>query len=114
MAFHARIGVLPHESELPQPVEIDLSVWPSAATPTVIDYRALYAVAAESVGSQHTAYLEDLAERVVTRALRLPGVSAARAAVRKPHVALPGPLAYAEVVLERTAEAPHPDETHAR
>jgi hypothetical protein len=29
----------------------------------------------------------------------------ARVAVRKPHVALPGPLAYAEVVVERRADA---------
>jgi hypothetical protein len=33
----------------------------------------------------------------------VPGVGGVRVAVRKPHVALPGPLAYAEVVVERDA-----------
>jgi hypothetical protein len=31
-------------------------------------------------------------------------VDGVRVAVRKPHVALPGPLGYAEVVVERTSE----------
>jgi len=102
MRFHARVGVLPHEATLPQSIEIDLTVWRRTGTArSVIDYRALYALAERAVGAEHTSYLEDLAERVVAGALDVPGVAGVRVAVRKPHVMLSGPLAYAEVVVER-------------
>ena len=45
--------------------------------------------------------LEEVGERIAARALELPLVDRVRIAVRKPNVALPGPLAYAEVALER-------------
>jgi 7,8-dihydroneopterin aldolase/epimerase/oxygenase len=105
MRFHTCIGVLPHEADVPQPLEVDLTVWrDSVGGLPVLDYRALYALAEQALAPRHTEYLEQVAERVVTGALRLPGVSGARVAVRKPHVALPGPLAYAEVVVERRRE----------
>jgi dihydroneopterin aldolase len=50
-------------------------------------------------------FLETVAEDVARRALETSGVGRARVAVRKPHVALAGPLAFAEVVVERTREA---------
>ena len=46
-------------------------------------------------------YIEHVAADIVEAARRLDGVIGARAAVRKPHVALPGPLLHAEVVVER-------------
>ena len=76
MRFHALVGVLPHERVYPQPLEVDVTVWraaPSDEAPdddAVIDYRDIY------------------------------DAVAARVAVRKPHVPLPGPLAYAEVVVD--------------
>lgn len=97
--------MLPHEATLPQPLEIDLTVWRrDGSGGSVIDYRALYALTERAVGTEHTPYLEDLAHRVVAAALDVPGVTRARVAVRKPHVLLPGPLAYAEVVLERGSD----------
>jgi dihydroneopterin aldolase len=106
MRFHARIGVLAHEATVGQPVEIDLTVWrPARPTRDLLDYRALYALAAASVEPAHTDYLEDVAERVVAGALDLPDVARARVAVRKPHVALPGPLLFAEVVIDRARES---------
>jgi len=102
MRFHTLIGVLPHEVEIPQPVEIDLTVQRGAATGGfAIDYRGLYQIAVDAIQGGHGPYLEDLADKVAARALTVPGVNSVRVAVRKPHVALPGPLAYAEVVLER-------------
>src|ERR1700753_3208843 len=101
MRFHTLIGVLPHEREVPQPVEIDLSIWrdqQAAAEP--VDYRQLYAIAAHGVNAGP--FLEDVADHLATQALALAGVEGVRVAVRKPHVALPGPLSYAEVVVERT------------
>jgi dihydroneopterin aldolase len=103
MRFHARVGILPHERELPQPLEIDLTVWPVAplrAGSDALDYRALYDLAAAVVAAE-LAYLEEIGTAVAERALRDPRVRRARVAVRKPNVALPGPLLHAEVVVDR-------------
>jgi dihydroneopterin aldolase len=104
MRFHGLVGILPHERDIPQPIEIDLTVT-VAPGEGVIDYRELYSLCASSVAGQ-TSFLEGLATRVAKSALDLsPRVRMARVAVRKPHVALPGPLGYAEVVVERRADA---------
>ena len=104
MRFHTLIGILPHEQSVPQPVEIDLTIWrdrTGSAEP--VDYRQLYEIAAGGLAPGHGPYLEDVADHVAQTALGLSGVDGVRVAVRKPHVALPGPLAYAEVVVERGA-----------
>lgn len=104
MRFHALVGILPHERDIPQPIEIDLTVT-VAEGEGVIDYRELYGIAAGAVAGQ-TSFLEGLADRIAKGALaHSPRVRTARVAVRKPHVALPGPLAHAEVVIERRADA---------
>lgn len=108
MRFHARIGVLPHEHELRQPVEVDLTVWVTpaeGAAEGVVDYRALYDLTAAVFASGHVGYLEEVAERVAAEALATARVVGARVAVRKPHVALPGPLDFAQVVVERGRRA---------
>jgi dihydroneopterin aldolase len=104
MRFHTLVGVLPHEREVPQPLEIDLTVWLAPgrdATTRVVDYRDLYAIAAEAVGGGHIDYLEEVADFVAGRAMAREHVIGAAVAVRKPHVALAGPLALAEVLVER-------------
>jgi dihydroneopterin aldolase len=106
MRFHARIGVLPHEAEIAQSIEVDASLWVrrSGERPTardIVDYRRVYELVAEVVTQGHTNFLEEVGERIAERALQLPLVERVRIAVRKPNVALPGPLAYAEVALER-------------
>jgi len=106
MRFHARIGVLPHEAEIAQSIEVDASLWVrrGGARPTakdIVDYRRVYEMVAEVVTTGHTNFLEEVGERIADRALQLPLVVKVRIAVRKPNVALPGPLAYAEVALER-------------
>jgi dihydroneopterin aldolase len=104
MRFHGLVGILPHERDIPQPIEIDLTVT-VASGEGVIDYRELYAIAANAVVGQ-TSFLEGLADRIAKSALtHSPRIRTARVAVRKPHVPLPGPLAYAEVVVERRADA---------
>ena len=106
MRFHARIGMLPHEAEIAQSIEVDASLWVrrSGERPTakdIVDYRRVYDLVAEVVTQGHTTFLEEVGERIAERALQLPLVERVRIAVRKPNVALPGPLAYAEVALER-------------
>ncbi len=109
MRFHVPVGILPHERELPQPLEVDLTVWlePASASAgsdaAVVDYRELYDLVARVIGSSSLLHLEDLAAAIADRALAVPRVASARIAVRKPNVALPGPLAYAEVVVCRGA-----------
>jgi len=81
---------------------------PTRYTPEVdAHYRALYDAAAGAVAAEPLAYLEDVAVDVAARVLSAGTAARVRVAVRKPHVAMPGPLAYAEVVLERDA-APTP------
>jgi 7,8-dihydroneopterin aldolase/epimerase/oxygenase len=104
MRFHGLVGILPHERDIPQPIEIDLTVT-VASGEGVIDYRELYAIAANAVVGQ-TSFLEGLADRIAKSALNHSArIRTARVAVRKPHVPLPGPLAFAEVVVERRADA---------
>jgi dihydroneopterin aldolase len=101
MRFHVRVGVLPHERELAQPLELDLTVRLAAGPSDVLDYRILYAIVREVVEAEPLDYLETIGVAVATRVLALPAAAHARVAVRKPHVALGGPLAYAEVVVEQ-------------
>ena len=105
MRFHVRVGVLTHERDLPQPLEVDLTVWRAPQAHTLLDYRELYAAVAEVLGREPIRFLEDVADEVATRVLALRGASRVRVTVRKPHVILPGPLAHAEVVLDRDALA---------
>src|SRR3712207_709482 len=108
MRFHALIGVLPHEREYPQPLEVDVTVWRAAPAgvaegpdgESVIDYREIYDAVAARVSDAPLRFLEDVARTLVGDLLARRNVSRARVAVRKPHVPLGGPLAYAEVVVD--------------
>jgi dihydroneopterin aldolase len=102
MRFHASVGVYPHERDFTQPIEIDLSV-ELDRTPggPIVDYALLYAEVARVMGAGHIEYIETIAERVAERALAARGVLTAHVAVRKPHVALGGPLDYAEIRITR-------------
>jgi dihydroneopterin aldolase len=107
MRFHALVGILEHERRLPQPIEIDLVVRVAEDSgASVVDYRAMYEIAAAAL-ALHTDYLEQIADRIATGALAISDrIRSTRVAVRKPHVPLPGPLDYAEVVVERAASGP--------
>lgn len=104
MTFHTLIGVLPHEREHPQPLEIDLTVW-MCEDPRILDYRRLYASVRASVDSRELFYLEELAESIANRVLAEPSVRRARVAIRKPHVAVDGPLRDVEVAIVRPRDA---------
>jgi dihydroneopterin aldolase len=101
MRFHVRVGILPHERELAQPLEIDLTVGLTHGTTAVLDYRGLYAIVGDVVDAEPLDYLETIATAIANRVLALEGASSVRVAVRKPHVALGGPLAFAEIVVEQ-------------
>jgi dihydroneopterin aldolase len=103
MRFHVRVGVLPHERELAQPLEVDLTVRVAPGSAEVLDYRTLYALTREVIDREGKPldYLEAIGGEVAARCLALPAVASVRVAVRKPHVLLGGPLAHAEVVVEQ-------------
>jgi dihydroneopterin aldolase len=108
MRFHVLVGVLPHEQVYPQPLEVDVTVWRAARGDdagaddgeAVIDSRELYDAVAARVTGAPLRFLEDVARTLVGDLLARPHVRRARVAVRKPHVPLGGPLAYAEVVVD--------------
>ncbi len=104
MRFHACVGILPHERELPQPLEIDVTVWKRSGG-DVVDYRHLYDITRRTIDAGDLDFLERIGERIAEAALREQPVRRVRVAVRKPHVPLPGPLDYAEVVVTRTQDA---------
>jgi dihydroneopterin aldolase len=112
MRFHTLVGLLPHEQHVPQPLELDLTVWRSLrgvgesdSPRELLDYRDLYALVKDAVGTSPHRLLEALCERIVGRALTLPGVERARVAARKPHAPLAGPVECVEVVLERDRDS---------
>ena len=100
MRFHVRAGVLAHEREIAQPIEIDLVVRRSPDSDAILDYSRLYAIVRDIVTADPLDYLETIADRVALGVLALDGVDRVRVAVRKPHVALGGPLDHAEIVIE--------------
>lgn len=103
MRFHVLVGILPHEREFPQPLEVDVTA--TVDPGQVVDYRGIYEAARDVMSAQPLDYLETIGDTIARRVLGLPGVRRARVAVRKPHVPLPGPLEYAEVVVYRDTGA---------
>lgn len=99
MRFHARVGILPHERELPQPLSIDTTVLVDSEI--LLDYRKLYDAVSAVIADEPLDYLETIASRIAGAALQLAGVRQVHVLIRKPHVMLPGPLAGAEVELVR-------------
>ncbi len=109
MSFHTRVGALPHEAEIAQSLEVDVSAWVSRnegarGSDGILDYRELYDLVSDVVSAGHILYLEDLVSRVADQALEIDGVTRVAVTARKPHVALPGPLAYAQVTLDRARD----------
>lgn len=101
LRFHALVGILPHEREHAQPLELDVVARPLPGETAVLDYRALFEAASAAVARQPIGYLETLAADVADRVQALGGVAHVQVTVRKPHAAIGGPLAHAEVALER-------------
>src|SRR6476646_178980 len=101
MRFHALVGILPHERELEQPIEIDVTARLGDGE-GIVDYRQLYEATASVFASGPIDFLEEIADRVANRMLEdHRRIASVRVAVRKPQVALGGPLACAAVAIDR-------------
>ena len=116
MRFHTLVGLLPHEEHVPQPLELDLVVWlslrpvgESDSPKQLLDYRDLYQIVAEVVGTSPHKLLEALCEKIAARVLAIPVATRVLVSARKPHAPISGPLDYVEVVLERERAAPARD-----
>jgi 7,8-dihydroneopterin aldolase/epimerase/oxygenase len=101
MRFHVRVGILAHERTLAQPLEVDVTLRRAIDSPAVLDYREVYGRTRACLEREPLEYLETIAGDIAGQLLALEGVASVRVAVRKPHVMLDGPLAYAEIVVER-------------
>jgi 7,8-dihydroneopterin aldolase/epimerase/oxygenase len=115
MRFHTLVGLLPHEELIPQPLELDVTVYLSLrrvgvtdSPKALLDYRLLYGLVADSVGTSHHRLLEALCEQIAAKALALDHVDRVRVAARKPHAPIPGPLDSVEVVIERARDGVEP------
>ncbi len=104
MRFHVLVGILPHEREHPQPLEVDLTVAIAAGHAGVVDYRGLHAAARDAVMGSPREFLEEIAERVATATLGVGGVKRVDVRVRKPNVPLGAPLDYVEVAILRPVD----------
>jgi len=115
MRFHTLVGLLPHEEHIPQPLELDVTAYLSLrrvgvtdSPKALLDYRSLYRLVAETVGTSHHRLLEGLCELIAGKVLALDNVDRVRVAARKPHAPIPGPLESVEVVIERVRQGTAP------
>jgi 7,8-dihydroneopterin aldolase/epimerase/oxygenase len=109
MKFHAHIGVLPHEAEFAQPLEVDVSAWVfrdelAHGGQGVLDYRRIYEIVSGIISAGHILYLEDLAAAIGDQVLSIEGVARVLVNARKPQVTLDGPLSFAQVTLDRARD----------
>jgi 7,8-dihydroneopterin aldolase/epimerase/oxygenase len=114
MAFYAYHGWNDEEQERGQIFLVNLAVEAEIhraghtdALEDSIDYRDLYGRVREVMLEARYRLLEAVAEAIAHRVLEVGAVSGVTVEVRKPHVALGGPLAYAAVeVTRRKSQAP--------
>jgi 7,8-dihydroneopterin aldolase/epimerase/oxygenase len=108
MAFYAYHGVNPEEQAQGQVFVVDVAVEAdlhrAGHTDEIgdsLDYRDLYARVRQVVTGERYRLLEAVAEAVAHRLLEVERIQGVTVRVRKPHVKLGGPLAYAAVEVVR-------------
>lgn len=108
MAFYAHHGLSAEEQAAGQifmvDVEIEADLHRAGHTDEVadtLDYRDLYARVGQVMTDARHRLLEAVAESIAHRLLEVDRVEGVTVRVRKPHVKLGGPLAYAAVEVTR-------------
>jgi dihydroneopterin aldolase len=108
MAFYAYHGLNPEEQAEGQVfvvnVAVEAELHRAGHTDEIgdsLDYRDLYARVRQVMTEERYRLLEAVAEAVAHRLLEIERVQAVTVQVRKPHVKLGGPLAYAGVEVTR-------------
>lgn len=108
LVFFGRHGCHDAERELGQKFTVDIELECDLTPPShsdaledTIDYVAIYNAAKEIIEGEPAMLLESLAQRIADFALQDDKVLSAWVRIRKPHVAMPGPLDYLGVEITR-------------
>jgi dihydroneopterin aldolase len=91
LRFNANLGVLDHEKDAPQPIEVDaeLNLGTQPLMPRdddithVLDYRRVRSIVIEECTAEHVNLLESLIGKVAARLMDLPGVIGVRVRIAK-------------------------------
>lgn len=91
LRFAANLGVLDHEKDAPQPIEVDaeLNLGTQPLMPRdddithVLDYRRVRSIIIEECTAQHVNLLESLIGKLAARLMELPGVIGVRVRIAK-------------------------------
>jgi len=117
LTFFGRHGCHPAERELGQKFLVDIELecdltaaGQSDALADTIDYVAIYDAAREVMEGEPAQLLESLAQRIADFALLDERVLSVWVRIRKPHVALPGPLESLGVEITRERQDLEPDD----
>ena len=91
LRFDANLGILAHEKQMPQPIQVDaeLSLGAQPLEPHdddiahVLDYRKVRQIIIDECTAEHVNLLESLIGKVAQRLMLLPGVRGVRIKIAK-------------------------------
>jgi len=91
LRFKANLGILPHELDAPQPIQVDaeLNLGPQDLLPSdddisnVLDYRKFRKIIISECTAEHVNLLETLIGKLSHRLMQLPGVIGVRVKIAK-------------------------------
>jgi dihydroneopterin aldolase len=91
LRFKANLGILPHELDAPQPIQVDaeLNLGPQPLLPrdddisNVLDYRKVRKIIIDECTAEHVNLLESLIGKLSHRLMQLHGVKGVRVKIAK-------------------------------
>ena len=91
LRFDANLGILAHEKQMPQPIQVDaeLSLGTQPLAPRdddilhVLDYRKVRQIIIDECTAEHVNLLETLIGKLSNRLMQLPGVLGVRVKIAK-------------------------------
>jgi len=91
LRFDANLGILAHEKNAPQPIQVDawLNLGPQPLAPRdddilhVLDYRKVRQIIIDECTAEHVNLLESLIGKLAIRLMQLPGVLGVRVKIAK-------------------------------
>lgn len=91
LRFNANVGILAHEKNAPQPIQVDaeLSLGKQPLAPRdddilhVLDYRRVRQIIIDECTAEHVNLLESLIGKLAQRLMQLPGVRGVRVKIAK-------------------------------
>lgn len=91
LRFNANLGILAHEKNAPQPIQVDaeLSLGAQPLAPSdddirhVLDYRSVRQIIIDECTAEHVNLLETLIGKLSSRLMQLPGVMGVRVKIAK-------------------------------